>query len=115
MGEDDLLFAFLDHAPMSKGHTLVIPKLHLEDLFHLDRRRYELLMKGARRVAAELRTALKASRIELVVEGYGEPHLHLHLIPQYGTKSLYVRHRISAQELKQEARELASSLVPAFC
>ena len=50
--ENEDFYAFLDIAPMAKGHTLVIPK-HVEDdyIFHLDEKTYEGLTKFAREVA----------------------------------------------------------------
>ena len=50
--ENEDFYAFLDIAPMAKGHTLVIPK-HVEDdyIFHLDEKTYKGLTEFAREVA----------------------------------------------------------------
>ena len=61
--ENDDFYAFLDIAPMAKGHTLVIPK-HVEDdyIFHLDEKTYEGLTKFAREVAVAIGQAVPCKR-----------------------------------------------------
>ena len=56
VAENDDFYAFLDIAPMAKGHTLVIPK-HIEDdyIFHLDGKTYTGLWEFARKVAVALK------------------------------------------------------------
>ena len=62
--ENDDFYAFLDIAPMAKGHTLVIPK-HVEDdyIFHLDEKTYEGLTKFAREVAVAIGQAVPCKRV----------------------------------------------------
>lgn len=114
LGEDEEVFAFLDIAPASEGHTLIIPKTHEEYLFDTEEFVYELLMVKAQKLAKSLKDALGAWRIDLVVEGYGQPHLHLHLIPQYGAKTYYERVQVPHSELRELASALAPRLRPAF-
>ena len=66
--ENEDFYAFLDIAPLAKGHTLVIPK-NVEDdyLFHLDEKTYEGLMKFAREVAIALKKAVPCQRIGVAV------------------------------------------------
>jgi histidine triad (HIT) family protein len=71
----------LDIRPIASGHVLLLPKKHAEDLFLLPEREYGRLLKTARRVAPVLRRATGAQRIGLVVEGFGVPHVHVHLVP----------------------------------
>ena len=72
--ENEDFYAFLDIAPMAKGHTLVIPK-HVEDdyIFHLDEKTYEGLTKFAREVAVAIGQAVPCKRVGV--------HTHIHLIP----------------------------------
>ena len=80
--ENQDFYAFLDIAPLAKGHTLVIPK-HVEDdyLFHLDEATYEGLMKFAREVAIALKAAVPCQRVGVAVLGMEVPHTHIHLVP----------------------------------
>ena len=66
--ENDDFYAFLDIAPMAKGHTLVIPK-HVEDdyIFHLDEKTYEGLTKFAREVAVAIGQAVPCKRVGVAV------------------------------------------------
>jgi len=79
--EDDNFLAFLDQKPIAEGHTLLIPKKHHDYLFDADDEDYLLIMKLAKKLSEPIRKAFKAKRIGLVVEGFGVPHVHLHLIP----------------------------------
>jgi diadenosine tetraphosphate (Ap4A) HIT family hydrolase len=58
--ENEDFYAFLDIAPMAKGHTLVIPKKVEDDyIFHLDEATYAGLWAFARKVATALKAAVQ--------------------------------------------------------
>lgn len=82
VAENDEFYAFLDIAPLAKGHTLVIPK-NVEDdyIFHLDAETYEGLWAFARKVAAALKVAVPCQRVGVAVLGMEVPHTHIHLVP----------------------------------
>ena len=79
--EDEKYFAFLDQGQINPGHTLLIPKEHNDYLFDLEDEKYsELLLKG-KNIAKILKSKLKPKRVGLAVEGFGVPHVHIHLVP----------------------------------
>src|SRR5213593_496655 len=71
----------LDIRPIASGHLLLLPKKHAADLFLLPERDYLRLLRTARKVVPVLRRLTRARRIGLVVEGFGVPHAHIHLVP----------------------------------
>ena len=79
--EDRNHLLMLDIRPVAPGHLLLLPKKHSEDLFLLPEREYSRLLETARALAPVLRRATRAKRIGLVVEGFGVPHVHVHLVP----------------------------------
>jgi histidine triad (HIT) family protein len=81
VAEDENYFAFLDINPMTKGHTLVIPKKEEDYLFRLDDETYDGLMKFAKRVAVAIELSVTCKRIGVAVLGMEVPHAHIHLIP----------------------------------
>ena len=80
--ESENFYAFLDIAPLAKGHTLVIPK-NVEDdyIFHLDEATYAELWAFARKVALALKAAVPCQRVGVAVLGMEVPHTHIHLVP----------------------------------
>jgi histidine triad (HIT) family protein len=82
VAENDEFYAFLDIAPMAKGHTLVIPK-HVEDdyIFNLDEKTYMGLCAFAREVAQAIKAAVPCQRVGVAVLGMEVPHTHIHLVP----------------------------------
>ena len=82
VAENEEYYAFLDIAPMAKGHTLVIPK-NVEDdyIFNLDENTYMGLCAFARKVAQALKAAVPCSRVGVAVLGMEVPHTHIHLVP----------------------------------
>jgi len=82
VAEDDDFYAFLDIAPLAKGHTLVIPK-NVEDdyIFNLDGKTYAGLWEFARKVAVALKAAVPCKRVGVAVLGMEVPHTHIHLVP----------------------------------
>jgi len=81
IAEDDRFFAFLDINPMSKGHTLVVPKLEEDYIFHLDDDMLSGMMLFAKKVALALEKSVPCLRIGVAVIGLEVPHAHIHLIP----------------------------------
>ena len=82
VAEDENFFAFLDIAPMSEGHTLVIPKNTENDyLFDLDDETYVGLTVFAKRVAKAIKAAIPCQRVGMAVLGMEVPHTHIHLVP----------------------------------
>ena len=82
VAENDEFYAFLDIAPMAKGHTLVIPK-HVEDdyIFNLDDKTYMGLCAFAKKVAEAIKVAVPCKRVGVAVLGMEVPHTHIHLVP----------------------------------
>lgn len=81
IAEDDRYFAFLDINPLSKGHTLVVPKIEEDYIFNLDDALLGDLMIFAKKVAIALNKSIECKRIGVTVIGLEVPHAHIHLIP----------------------------------
>ena len=82
VAENEDFYAFLDIAPMAKGHTLVIPK-HVEDdyIFNLEDETYIGLCAFAKKVAQAIKVAVPCKRVGVAVLGMEVPHTHIHLVP----------------------------------
>jgi histidine triad (HIT) family protein len=81
IAEDDRYFAFLDINPLSKGHTLVIPKLEEDYIFRLDDELLSGIILFAKKVALAIEKSVPCVRIGVAVIGLEVPHAHIHLIP----------------------------------
>lgn len=81
VAENETCYAFLDINPLTKGHTLVIPKKQVDYLFDLDEESYVELQLFAKKVAKALGKAIPSIRVAEAVIGLDVPHAHIHLIP----------------------------------
>jgi histidine triad (HIT) family protein len=79
--EDDDYLAFLDVRPIRAGHSLVIPKQEIDDLFDLPDSLLAGLLVFARPVARAIQKTTDAKRVGVAVIGIEVPHAHLHLVP----------------------------------
>lgn len=79
--EDDKVFAFLDIHPINPGHTLLVPKQPTDHLWDMADDDYQYLWKIAKQLATHIKTTLDPPRVGVIVEGFGVPHVHIHLIP----------------------------------
>jgi len=104
--EDDKYRAILDLSPAVKGHTLIIPKDHFDDLLSADEETLESVLKLAQRIGAAQLKALKCDGFN-VVQNNGEAagqtvhHLHVHIIPRYNGGAKMV----AWEQLKSEPDE----------
>ena len=110
VAENDDYYAFLDIAPMAKGHALVIPK-HVEDdyIFNLDDKTYMGLCAFTKKVAEAIKAAVPCKRVGVAVLGMEVPHTHIHLVPLQSEADMDFRK--AKLELSQaEFAEIASSI-----
>ena len=114
--ENDRVLAFLDVSPVSKGHALVIPKAHAEDLAHGSLEDSIELMKAIHDLAPKITTALGASGYNLgmnhgEIAGQEVLHTHLHIMPRYeGQLRSFTRLHPSAEELTQTKEQILAKL-----
>ena len=104
--EDELVLAYLDINPFSKGHTLVIPKEHSTDLLDTSDNTLALLAARVKKVAAHLKSALPCDGFN-ILQNNGESagqtvmHIHFHIVPRYGKENIsFESHKGDMEELK---------------
>lgn len=73
--------AFLDTRPLTRGHTLVIPKKETDYFFDLEDEALSALMVFAKQVAKALKATVPCRKIGVSVVGLEVAHAHVHLIP----------------------------------
>ena len=89
--EDEHTLVFLDNAPNTAGHTLVIPKKHARNIFDIDQSSLAAVAETLRKVAPGVRDAVGAKGVH-INSNHGEAagqvvfHLHFHIIPRHDKK-----------------------------
>ena len=114
VAENEDFYAFLDTAPLAKGHTLVIPR-HVEDdyIFNLDEKTYAGLTAFAREVAIAMKAAIECKRIGVAVLGMEVPHTHIHLVPLQSEADLdFRKEKLSLSP--EEMQAIADSIRTAY-
>jgi histidine triad (HIT) family protein len=81
--EDDRVLAFLDIHPQLPGHTLVVPKQQVDQIWEVPDELYHYLWDAVKKVEARIMEVVQPPRVGIAVEGFGVPHVHIHLIPLY--------------------------------
>lgn len=102
IAEDENYFAFLDIAPLERGHTLVIPKKETDYLFDLDDETLSGMMLFAKKIAKAIDAATNCKRVGVAVVGLEVPHAHIHLIPIHSISDI----DFSRPKLKLEKEEM---------
>ena len=117
---DEHVVAFLDHAPVFPGHTLIVPAHHYETLDDMPESEIPPLFLLARRLSIAFRTALGADGSFIAVNtriSQSVPHVHVHAVPRRKGDGLFspgrgmwVRRRYSGNEAEEIAEKLRSAL-----
>lgn len=79
--ENDKFIAFLDINPIVEGHTLLVPKKQVDKFYDLDDETYLELFKLTKIFAKKYETIFNCKRVGIIIEGFGVPHVHIHLLP----------------------------------
>ena len=91
--ENEYCIAILDISQTTKGHTLVIPKRHVENIFDLNSEESKAIMDACVYVANKLKEKLGVENINLLnnsgtLAGQVVMHFHMHIIPRYADEPL---------------------------
>jgi histidine triad (HIT) family protein len=108
--EDELTLAFLDLFPIVRGHTLVIPKKQVENLWQLSDEDYLAVMATVKKVALRLDRVLQPHKVGLKVMGTDVPHAHVHIIPFNDPEEFHIKanhNETDHSELERLAADLA--------
>ncbi|QGM29200.1 HIT domain-containing protein [Bacillus sp. N3536] len=120
--EDEYVYAFMDIMPLTKGHTLIIPKSHKENVYDLSEEEASNLFKVVPKIATVLKDTFGPVGMNLL-NNNGAPagqsvfHFHLHFIPRYdqtdGLKLTWnTNEKTYSSEMIQElAKELSDKLM----
>ena len=106
---DDISAAFLTIAPISPGHTLVVPVAEVDHWIDLDDDTAAHLMLVAKRVASAQQRVFSPRRVALMIAGLEVPHTHLHVLPIASESDLdfaKARSDTPADELDRIAEQL---------
>lgn len=99
--EDENVVAFLDANPVSKGHTLVVPKEHVDTVF--DAEHMDYMWKPIVEVANAIREAFGVEDMNInqnngALAGQEVDHLHFHLTPRYDGSEIDISYNRSELE-----------------
>lgn len=113
IAENDKFFAFLDIFPLVPGHTLVIPKIEVDNLFDVPDDYLAEMLVFAKPIAKAIEKSFRCNRCGLAVVGLEVPHAHIHLVPiNYADDINFTRGKIkqSPEQLKQAQEKIVSQL-----
>lgn len=113
IAENDHFFAFLDISPLTKGHTLVIPKKEEDYLLNLDDNTLADMMVFAKKVGLAIQKSVSCVRIGMAVIGLEVPHAHIHLIPITTESDMNFKNpklKLSPEEMNEIAETIREKL-----
>ena len=118
VNEDSHFTVILDVNPATKGHCLIIPKEHFDNIYDLDGETAGKLFALATCIARAMKDALKCDGLNLVqnngeVAGQTVNHFHLHLIPRYEGDGLnldWPQQEISGEQLEEIRQSIKKSI-----
>jgi histidine triad (HIT) family protein len=116
VGEDERTISFMDIAPATRGHALVIPREHSADLLSIEAEDLAAVGLAAQRLATRVKQRLGADGVNLLnscgaVAFQSVFHFHMHVIPRYAGDPLrlpWVPAPGDSEEITATAQELAS-------
>lgn len=109
--ENENFLSFITIKPYAKGHILIIPKIHSEDILEANSDTQKQLFELGVDLAKKIKDILKPKRVTFMLAGLGVAHTHLHLIPINSEEQLNpeTAYDISKEEI-QEVLEFYKNL-----
>lgn len=116
--QDDIVTVMLDRKPLSFGHCMIVPTVHVTKIYEVGAQDYTHISLLARRLATHLEKATESSSVAYLAFGSGLPHAHLHLVPHCNPEVVveplkHVRF-LTSTELREDAVKLNHLLPKAW-
>jgi histidine triad (HIT) family protein len=80
---DERCVAFLTIAPLRSGHTLVVPRIEVDEWTSIDDDLLTHLVVVAKHIGTAQKAAFDAPRVGIIIAGFEVPHLHVHVFPAW--------------------------------
>ncbi len=115
--EDERVLAFLDINPISRGHTLIVPKKHYTDIYDVTEDYLKEMAVIAKKMSVAMKKGLGADGVN-ILHASGEAaqqsvfHFHIHLVPRYRGDKLdtWPKSRYKEKNLDKVAEEIKNAL-----
>ena len=115
--EDEEILGFMDIQPNTRGHVLLIPKEHTENIYGIPTETAARLMIAVQKVSVAIKNALDADGINIVMNNESAAgqiiwHAHMHIIPRYNEDKGYIgqRHTYISGEMEEIAEKIKKEL-----
>ena len=111
--ENKHFYSFLDISPMTKGHTLVIPKKEVDYLFDIDDTMLSEMIVLSKKIAKAIEKTVECTRVGVMVVGLEVPHAHIHLIPIQNEGDMNLSNKrieLTKEEFEKIAEDIVSYL-----
>lgn len=100
--ESDKFYAFLDIDPVTKGHTLVVPRKEVDYIFDMEDEELAEFEVFAKKVAKAIKAAFPCKKVAQVVLGLKVNHAHIHLLPMNSEADVDFKHHVKLTEKEFE-------------
>ena len=110
--ENDQFYAFLDIDPVTKGHTLVIPRKEVDYIFDMSDEDLAAFEVFAKKVARAIKAVFPCKKVAQVVLGLEVNHAHIHLLPMNNEADVDFKRHVKVEA--DEQQEIAAKIFKAF-
>lgn len=113
IAESEKFFAFLDIAPVQKGHTLVIPKIEVDKIFDVPDEFLADMLVFAKPIARSIEKCFSCNRVSMFTVGLEVPHAHVHLVPINRTQDMNILNpklKLSDTEFKEIQEKIIANI-----
>ena len=111
--EDDDIVAFLTIAPMTQGHTLVVPRAEIDQWQDVDAPEFNRVMAVSQLIGKAVCKAFDVERAGVIIAGLEVPHLHVHVFPARNLSDFgfaNVDHNPSPESLDEAQAKIKAAL-----
>jgi len=111
--KDELCVGFLSIAPLSPGHTLVVPRAEVDHWLDLEPDLVKHLAAVAQQIGKGIEKAFRPVKVGSLILGLEVPHVHIHVSPIWKPTDLdfaQANHKAKPAELAEAAGRLRSAL-----
>lgn len=110
--ENDNFYAFLDINPVTKGHTLVIPRREVDYIFDMEDEELADFEIFAKKVARAIKEVFPCKKVAQVVLGLEVNHAHIHLLPMNSESDVDFKQHVTVEA--DEQKVIADKIYKAF-